>query len=144
MQLGGTLVIIGFSYKKFNVERKGIPTGKINISNNIVIQNVEEKQLSLGGKERQEGLIFTFEFTSNYEPNIGSIALTGEIVYMEDPKVVKEISKNWKKDKKLPPDIMKGIMNNILTRCIVQALILSQDVNLPSPIPLPQLSEQTK
>ncbi len=138
------MVIIGFSFTKFNVERKGIATGKLNISNNVIIKDVEEKQLNLGGKEKQDGLIFTFEFSSNYEPNIGSIALTGEVVSIEDPKVVKDIVKGWKKDKKVDPAFIKNIMNNVLAKCTVQALILSQDINLPSPIPLPQVTEQSK
>jgi len=138
------LVVIGFSFTKFNVERKGLATGKLNVSNNVVIKDVEEKQLNLGGKEKQDGLIFTFEFTSNYEPNVGTIALTGEVVSIEDPKLVKNIVKGWKKDKKIEPAIIRNVMNNILAKCTVQALILSQEINLPSPIPLPQVTEQAK
>jgi hypothetical protein len=37
---------------------------------------------------------------------------------------------------------MENILNSILTKCNIQALILSQDVNLPSPIPLPKVRQE--
>ena len=41
---------------------------------------------------------------------------------------------------------MTTLLNALLAKCNVQALILSQDVNLPPPIPLPkvQLNEPQK
>ena len=140
--IGDILVIIGFSYKKFLVERTGIATGKINISNNVSVKDIKEQQLSLGGKDKQDSLVFTFEYSCSYQPNIGSIVLTGEVVFLEDPKVIKDIVKDWKKDKKVDHAVMKGILNNILSRCTIQSLILSQELSLPSPIPLPQVTEQ--
>ncbi|MBI2659814.1 hypothetical protein HYX07_01495 [Candidatus Woesearchaeota archaeon] len=61
---------------------------------------------------------------------------------MEEQKKAKEILGNWKKDKKLPKEMMAGLLNTILTKCNVQALILSQQVNLPPPIPLPKVQVQ--
>ena len=54
-----------------------------------------------------------------------------------DKKVKKAID-GWKKEKKVDKDIMTQVLNTALTRCNVQALILSQDLNLPPPIPLPR------
>jgi hypothetical protein len=34
---------------------------------------------------------------------------------------------------------MSAILNTVLTKCNIEALILSQEVNLPSPIPLPKV-----
>ena len=70
---------------------------------------------------------------------MGNITFEGEILYMADPKKNKEILSSWKKDKKLPKDLMGGLLNNILTRCNIKALIFSQEVNLPPPIPLPKV-----
>jgi len=39
---------------------------------------------------------------------------------------------------------MSEILNIILTRCNIQALILARDINLPSPIPLPKVKVETK
>lgn len=139
--MGDIMVIIGFSFTKMNVERKTPISGKISISNNVSIQKVEEHKLSLSsGKE--SSLKFIFEFSSNYKPEIGKIELLGEVIYMDDEKKVKDIIKSWNKDKKIPKEIMSDILNNVLVKCNIQALILSQYMNLPPPIPLPKVQAQ--
>ena len=137
------MTIIGFNFNKINVEKGSTVRGKISISNNVAIKNIEEADLPFG-KDKQNGLKFIFEFTSKYEPNAGSILLGGDVLYLEDSKKVKEILDVWKKDKKAPADIMGSILNTILAKCNIQALILSQDVNLPPPIPLPKVKTETK
>ena len=131
-------MIVGFGFRKLSAERSEAAKGKIDINNNVTIKNVEEDNLSLG-KEQQNVVRFIFEFTSKYEPNIGAIVFEGELLYLEEPKKIKEILSLWKKDKKIQKELMGGLLNTILTKCNIQALILSQEVNLPSPIPLPKV-----
>lgn len=132
-------MIVGFGFTKLNAEKGQPSKGKIDISNNVSIKDVREDSFSLGSKKDQNVLRFIFEFTSKYEPNVGSILFEGEVLYLEGPKEAKEMLNNWKKDKKLPKEIMPGLLNTILTKCNVQALILSQEINLPPPIPLPKV-----
>jgi hypothetical protein len=132
------MAIIGFNFNKINVEKSEIGKGKVNISNNVAIKNIESKGISLG-KDKQDALRFSFEFTSKYEPKLGNILLGGDVLFLTDAKKSKEIVDGWKKDKKVPKDIMAGILNTVLAKCNIQALILSQEVNLPPPIPLPKV-----
>ena len=138
-------MIVGFGFTKLSAERKEAAKGKIDINNDVTIKNVEEADISLG-KNSQNVLRFVFEFTSKYEPNVGLILFEGELLYMEEPKKAKEILASWKKDKKLPKEIMAGLLNTILTKSNIQALILSQEINLPAPIPLPkvQMAQQSE
>ena len=131
-------MIVGFGFTKLSAERREAAKGKIDINNNVAIKDIKEDNLSLG-KDKQDVIRFIFEFASKYEPNVGSILFEGELLYMEEPKKVKEILASWKKDKKLPKEIMAGLLNTILTKCNIQALILSQEINLPAPIPLPEV-----
>ena len=131
-------MIVGFGFTKLSAEEKEVAKGKIDINNNVSIKDIKEDSFSLGNNN-QNVLKFIFEFTSKYEPNIGNILFEGELLYMEDPKKVKEILSSWKKDKKIPKEIMGGLLNTILTKCNVQALILSQEINLPPPIPMPKV-----
>ena len=134
-------MIVGFGFTKLSAERKEAAKGKIDINNNVTIKNVEEADISFGDN-KQNVIKFIFEFTSKYEPSVGTILFEGELLYMEDPKKTKEILTSWKKDKKIPKELMGGLLNTILTKCNVQALILSQEINLPSPIPLPKVQLQ--
>ena len=133
------MTIVGFNFTKLEAEKKDMAKGKISVGNNVSIKNVEEKDISLAN-DKQKVLAFIFEFTSKYDPDIGSIKFVGEVLFMEDAKKVKEILDGWKKDKKLPKDIMTGILNTVLNKCNIQALIISEQINLPPPIPLPKVA----
>ncbi len=137
-------MIVGFGFTKLSAERKEAAKGKIDINNNVTIKDVNEDSFPLGNDKQQNVLRFIFEFTSKYEPGVGSILFEGELLYMEESKKAKEILSSWKKEKKIQKEIMAGLLNTILTKCNIQALILSQEINLPAPIPLPkvQLGQQ--
>ena len=132
------MTIVGFNFTKIEAERKEGIKGKINVNNNVAIKEVEEKKISLAN-DKQKVLSFTFEFTAKYDPNIGSIKFVGNVLFMEETKKAKDLLDGWKKDKKLPKDIMPIILNTVLTKCNIQALILSEQINLPPPIPMPKL-----
>jgi hypothetical protein len=136
--------IIGFNFTKISVERKGDVAGKISIGNNISITNVAQKDLALGDI-KQKGARFSFEFSVGYEPKIASILMTGDILYAGDDKKIEEILSQWKKNKQVAPDVTVEVLNSALVRCNIQALVLSKEMGLPIPIPLPKVSaEQQK
>jgi len=135
------MTIIGFNFNEIKVNRKEGIKGKINIKNNVVIKDIQEKDLNLGDKS-QNALKFIFEFSSKYEPDLGDIILVGDLLFMESSGKIKEILTEWKKTKKVPKDIMAAILNTVLTKCNIEALVLSQKVNLPPPIPLPSVRQE--
>lgn len=135
--------IIGFSFTKIMVEKHGSPDGKINISNNIGITDVSNAEVNFGG-DANAGVKFGFSFSSVYEPNVGKIQLEGEVIAMEKKAMVDEVIAAWKGKKPLPQSMMSGILNTVLNKCNIEALILSKDINLPSPVPLPKVNVQTR
>lgn len=135
------MAIVGFNFTKISAERKSAPKGKIGVKNNISIKEVEKTDLFLGST-KQPGLKIIFEFASIYEPKIGEIALQGEILDIEDEKIVNDVLKGWKSSKKLPDSLMSMVVNSMLTRCNIQALIMSKELMLPPPIPLPKMGQK--
>jgi len=132
------MAIIGFDLNKISVERSGNVRGEIKINNNVAIKEIDKIGVPIK-KEDQEGLRFGFEFTSNYEPKIGSVFIKGNVVVVENKKKAEDILKQWKKDKKTESDVMTAVLNMVLEKCNIEALILSRDVNLPPSIPLPKV-----
>tara|TARA_B100000315_G_C14154846_1_gene397354 strand:- start:5 stop:418 length:414 start_codon:yes stop_codon:yes gene_type:complete len=132
------MAVVGFNFTKINAERKPIIKGEIKINNNVSVKGVETHEIQLG-KTKQEGLKVSFEFTSKYEPSVGEIKLLGEVIFLEESRKIKEIHEAWKKDKKLPKEILTSVLNNVLGRCNIQAMVLSRDINLPPPLPLPKV-----
>lgn len=130
------MTVVGLNFNKIVVEREGMPKGKISVTNNIQVKAVEKTDMAVG-KVKQNALRFEFEFTAKYEPKIASILLTGTTTYFDAPEKIDELEKAWKKDKKLPKEIMTPVLNHILTKCNIEALLLSREVNLPPPMQLP-------
>jgi len=75
------------------------------------------------------------------EPIKGKVNINNNvaIMFMEDSKKVKDILAGWKKNQSLPKDVAGRILNTVLNKCNVQALILADQVGLPPPIPLPKV-----
>jgi hypothetical protein len=136
-EMGDTMIVVGFNFTKMSVERKQAPQGKISIRNNINIKDIRETDLPLG-KSKESGLVFTFELKYIYDPEIGEIDLVGELIYLIEAKKEKDVLDKWKKDKKVEPDVLENVLNAAISKCSIQALILSRDINLPAPIPMQQ------
>tara|TARA_Y100000310_G_C20134969_1_gene557581 strand:+ start:158 stop:568 length:411 start_codon:yes stop_codon:yes gene_type:complete len=129
--------IIGTNLTKLEVERKN-PAGKITVNNNINIKDVQEMNLALGDL-KQDGVRFVFEYTSEYLPDAASMKFTGEVMYLGEKKEVDGMLKNWKDKKPIDSEVMVAVMNSALTKGTVTALMLAQDMNLPSPVKLPRV-----
>ena len=130
--------IIGFNLRKIEVERSPEIKGKISIRNDVKFIDVQRADLFLG-KAKQEGLRFSFEYTSIYEPKAGKILLSGDVLAVDEADKVKEVVDNWKKSKKVSKEVMAPVLNSILSKCSIQAILLTKEVNLPSPVPLPKV-----
>tara|TARA_Y100000310_G_C20657040_1_gene802508 strand:+ start:490 stop:915 length:426 start_codon:yes stop_codon:yes gene_type:complete len=120
-----------------SLEAKG---GQIKINNNVSIKNVDDMAFSVEGKK---GLKFTFAFNCNYEPELGKIEVEGQVLFVEDGKKIEEIKKSWDKDKRIPMEIMEQIINAALHKGNIQAIKISEEVNLPSPLQLPKVQSPT-
>ena len=132
--------ILTVSYSKLLTQRLESKEGKnLSINNNISIKDIIKSDINLG-EAKQPGLRFTFEFSSKYEPKYAEIIITGDVIYYSTQARVDEVLKEWKKDKTAPKDISAEVINHLLSRCNIQALLLSREMGLPSPIPLPKVS----
>ncbi|RJQ18132.1 hypothetical protein C4573_00220 [Candidatus Woesearchaeota archaeon] len=135
------MTVIGFNFEKITAEKKTPVKGKISINNNVNITKVEDTKVVVT-KDKQTALTFKFKYTTSYEPAIGSIELEGDVLWIDTAAKNKEIMANWKKDKTLPKDINLFILNQILTKGAIEALVLSQTINLPPPVQLPRAKEK--
>jgi hypothetical protein len=133
------MTIIGFNFKKISAERGITTNGKVSISNNVSLKNVEEASIPVGAG-KQKALRFTYAFTTKYEPKIGVIDIEGDVLFLASEKTIESTLKDWKKNKKIDKEILTPLLNTILTKCSVKGLLISQDLNLPSPLQLPRVA----
>jgi len=130
--------VVGLQFNKILVEKFGPAKGKISVNNNVSLKDVEKTELAMGAS-KQSALKFHFEFAANYEPKLANITIIGFLTFFEKPETVKELADSWKKDKKIPKEVMSSVLNTILSRCNIEALLFAREVNLPPPIPLPKV-----
>jgi hypothetical protein len=136
------MAVIGVHITKITAEKKNSNSvEKIGIENNISVTDVVAKDFSLGSA-KQKGLRFVFGFECAYNPDLGSIKLQGDVLYIESVEKIQAIEKEWKDKKSIDRDTMQYVLNAALNKCNIEALKVSQDINLPSPIPLPKVERK--
>ena len=116
-----------------NVDAKA---GQVSINNNVSLKDVESMSFMVDGKK---GLRFSFAFNCNYEPNLGKIEVEGQVLYVDEDKKIDVVQKMWEKEKRVPLEVMEQIVNAALHKGNIQAIKISEDVSLPSPLPLPKV-----
>jgi len=136
------MTIIGTNFTEINVKKNNV-VKSMKINNNLGIKSIKKLDISLG-KAKQSGLRFEFEYVTKYEPNAASMVFTGEVLFLADDKKVEEVIKNWEAKKPIDEVIMTQVMNSALFKSSVKALILAQDMNLPSPVKLPKVTMKPK
>ena len=92
----------------------------------------------------REGLRVTFEYVSEFTPNIGHIKLVADVLLLESTENKKKLLDAWHKDKSLPKEFIEPLFNLVLRKCNLMALNIADDVRLPSPIKLGNVKVQDK
>jgi hypothetical protein len=132
------MAVAGVVLKKIAMEKTGALKGKLSITNNALIKNVEKAELSLGNMKRPAAR-FSFEYITNYEPKVASFTFAGQVVWTDEEKAIEDILKGWEKDRKVPTAVAAAVLNTVFNKCGVAAILLSRELNLPSPIQLPRV-----
>lgn len=125
--------IIGMSFKEISAfSESKRPNKEININSAPSINSIKKKELNISGIK--DVLVIDFTFMTNYEPKIGEIKITGEVLYQTDD--TKSILKLWE-EKKLDSKIAVDVMNAIFRKCLLKAITTADDLNLPPPLNFP-------
>jgi len=141
------MAIVGMSYTNINVQRNEGVRGSLEVINRTHFTNVEKAPLTIGAT-KTEVLKFTFEFSIDYKSigkneSAGTIVLSGDVVSTATPDEMKNTLESWNKDKKISKDMTFVLMHYLVPKCNVQAIVLSRDVNLPPPFPLPEVKRKS-
>lgn len=131
------MAIVGFNFSKLFAEQHKAAKGNLKISTNVKFESVEKTTLALG--DDKSTLKVAFTYTVAYDPKVGSIELQGDLLFMQDVKLIEAVLAEWDKKKTLPAKVSKVLVNNIMQKCTIQALIMTKDIGLPPPMPLPKV-----
>lgn len=115
------------------VKRTNEVRGEITVRNNSTLEAVSKEETHLE---------INFVFTSKYQPQIGEIKIEGVLTYRDEPQKLDQALEKWKNSdqQNLPEEMAENVHNTIFSNCVVEATILSKQVQLPPPMPAPQIS----
>jgi len=107
--------------------KKPIPPIQINTNLNLV--GMEKKS--------EDSLEVPFVLTINYNPSIAQISLKGRAYVAGDKGEIEKVYKEYEEKKPPPPVIVQSISNVVF----IESVVISRTLNIPPPIPLPQIPE---
>ena len=127
--------IVGFKFESMEARRnKAAAGGEIKINSTPKITSVKEINIPT---LKKKALSLGFEFLTNYEPGIGEIKISGEVLYLTDRNA--QILKKWKGKKVLPEKMNVEVLNHLFRQCLLKISNLADDLQLPPPIQLPRV-----
>ncbi len=136
------MAMIGFNFTKILVEKKKQSAVNVSVNSNLGIKNISDMKFPIDDKK--SALRFEFNYVCKYEPDFASIEITGELIELQEKEFAKKVVEDWTKNKTLPTEIMTHVLNTALSKCNIEAIILSKEMGLPSPVPMPKISAKPK
>ena len=124
------VVITSITAERFWDVRKPIPPIQINTNINVV--GMEKKQ--------DESLEVQFVLSTAFNPSIAQMSLKGNAFVGGEKNEVEKALKDYEQ-KKPPPQIIIQSVSNVV---FIEAVLISRILNIPPPIPLPQIPEAGK
>ena len=121
------VAIANISAERFWDIKKQIPP--IQIATNINMVSMEKKT--------DETVEVPFVLTINYNPSIAQISLKGT-AYVNGEKAEIDMMVKEYEAKKPPPQIVVQSISNVV---FIESVLISRTLNIPPPIPLPQIAE---
>ena len=108
------------------------PIPPVQVATNLNVVGINDKSEDL--------LEVPFVFTINYTPAVAQISLKGKSYVTGSKDELKQISSTYKEKKPPPPIIVQSISNFVF----LESVIVCRTLNIPPPIPLPQIPPTTK
>ncbi|MGV8150385.1 MAG: hypothetical protein ACP5NV_01525 [Candidatus Woesearchaeota archaeon] len=134
------MTMVGLNFTKISAEKMG-SSDNVKVESNVAIINVVESKMS---DPKKSIVKFQFNFTSKFQPNLGLIDLKGELIEIYDKELGTKIVESWTKGKSLHKDVASRVLNAILAKSNIEAILLSREIGLPSPVQMPKIEIKPK
>jgi hypothetical protein len=105
----------------------GKPIPPVKVATNLNVIGIESKDEGL--------LVVPFVFTINYAPAVAQISVKGKAHVKGSKEELKKIHTAYTEKRPPPPVIIQSISNV----AFVESILIARTLNIPPPIPLPQI-----
>jgi hypothetical protein len=104
---------------------------QVRIDNNLTVTSLE----ATGDDTAQ----VEFSYTASYGP-LGVIKIDGGFQYQD--AAAGDLVATWQEKRQMPPDTASQLHTTIMQACLPEAVMLAKSIQLPPPIPMPQIRFQ--
>lgn len=125
------------SFEVTSIEAKRFSGTKEKLKNLRVDQNSTVTQID---RVSDETASIEFRFLVNYS-NKGFIKIEGGLKIMGE---LDELMDKWSSEGNMTNEVANIVHNVVVSNCLPTALLVSRDVKLPPPIPLPKINLKKK
>ncbi|AMM54258.1 hypothetical protein [Pyrococcus kukulkanii] len=131
--------ILGHNIVRIEVEKVQSGSGKVEVSINPKIEELRlgELQLPTG---RVKGIEVIVNYIINYSPEIAKASVRLLVFYV--PRVKEDIDKildEWEEKKQLPGELVAEVVNFTTSELMPLMMMISKEMRIPYPIPLPRV-----
>ena len=85
----------------------------------------------------QNDVLIDFRFTTTFG-GVGVVTIEGHIVWGDCE--ANAVSKSWSTTSQIPNEMAQEVHSAILANCLSEVVMLSRDLRLPPPIPIPAIN----
>jgi len=132
--------LINFNFTKLSGERTKDSASEIKFNTKVDILSVSSIKSDLL-RIKDELVKIDFLYSVLYEPGIAKIELSGTMVVSIEPRIARDVLKNWK-EKEVPEEFKLFMFNSILRKSSLKALELEEELNLPPHLPFPSFGKE--
>jgi hypothetical protein len=118
--------ITNISAERFLDMRKPLPPIQINTNLNL-----------MGMEKSADSLEVPFVLTISYNPSVAQLSLRGKAYVGGEREEIEKVYKDYEEKKPPLPIIVQSISNVVF----IESVVISRSLNIPPPIPLPQIPE---
>lgn len=121
------VIVSSISAERYWDIRKPIPPIQINTNINVV-----------GMEKKQDGTLeVPYVLSIAYNPSIAQMTLKGNALVVGEKEEIEKVLKDYEQ-KKPPAQVIVQSISNVV---FLESVIISRSLNIPPPIPLPQIPE---
>ena len=135
--------IIGFNFTKISAEKSEEVTNS-SIDNNVNFVKYEKDKLEILKDDEIIKVFFKYSLVYNStekkdkSKKLAEILFEGNLILALSKEELKEFEKTWGKED-APKKFVIPLYNTIFKRCTIKAVLLQEELNLPSPfVKVPQ------
>lgn len=121
------VIVSNISAERFLDFRKPFP--QIHISTNLNLTSMEKKP--------DDSLEVPFILTISYNPSVAQINLKGTAYVVGEKHEIEQAYSDYEAKKPPPPVVIQSVSNV----AFIESVLISRTLNVPPPIPLPQIPE---